>query len=84
MTPKEKAKWLVNDKYYQPLTVHLNLDNNSNQMWEYAKLCAHILVDECIKYTWSWDWYKRQTYIDVQDELKSDYWKEVKTEIDKL
>ena len=84
MTPAEKAKWLVNDCYYQPITIYLNVNNNSGTMWDYAKRCATIAVDELIVSTWSWDWYKRQKYIDVQDELKSDYWKQVKEEIEKL
>ena len=48
MTPVEKAKHLVNERYYQPLTLHLNINNNSKQMWEYAKLCASIAVNEVL------------------------------------
>lgn len=48
MTAKEKAKELVNEKYYQPITLHLNVNSNSREMWEYAKRCALIAIEEVI------------------------------------
>jgi hypothetical protein len=48
MTAIEKAKYLVNENYYQPLTIHLNVNNNSKQMWAYAKRCAVITVEEIV------------------------------------
>jgi hypothetical protein len=48
MTAAEKAKELVNERFYQPLTLHLNVNNNSKQMWAYANLCASIAVNEVL------------------------------------
>ncbi len=41
-----------------------------------AKILAHIVADECFK-----EAYKQGTEISL---IRQDYWKEVKTEIDKL
>lgn len=80
MTPTEKAKELVNERYYQPLTLHLNVNNNSKQMWEYAKRCALIVTDELIasfgQYTGMYD----QEFFDGAKQ----YWQEVRAEIEKL
>lgn len=74
MTPKEKAKDLVNQKYYQPLTLHLNVNNNSKQMWAYAQRCAHIAVDEVIAVIYPAH--------DAFEAIRVDYWQEVKKQID--
>lgn len=47
MTADKKAKELVNS-FYQPLGL-LHCQVSSNQMWEHAKQCAIIAVDEIIK-----------------------------------
>ena len=46
MTPKEKAKELVNS-FYQPLG-YLKCSVCSDEMWEHAKQCALIAVDEIL------------------------------------
>lgn len=83
MSAAEKAKQLVNERYYQPLTLHLNVSNNSKQMWEYAKLCASIAVNEVLtalvqiigdeRYMWS-EYQLSQVR----------YWESVIIEIEKL
>lgn len=80
MTAVEKAKELVNEKYYQPLTLHLNVNNNSKQMWEYAKLCALIAVKELIKSFGEYTGMHDQEFFD-SERL---YWEQVKVEIEKL
>ena len=71
MTPKEKSKELVN--------VYLDITKRSLDIkgWFYdidiAKQCALIAVDELIKAVES-DW----SFM----EIRQDYWKEVKLEID--
>lgn len=70
MTPKEKAIELVN-KY-----------NNNDHLYysitiEQAKICALIAVDEMLNADW---------FIPTKEDFTrwSDYWKEVKQEIEKL
>lgn len=80
MTAVEKAKQLVNEKFYQPITLHLNVNNNSKQMWEYAKLCALITVGELIAS------YAQYTGMYDQEFFTSEmrYWEQVKVEIEFL
>ena len=74
MTPKEKAKELVNC-FYQPLG-HLKCGVSSGQMWGYAKSSALVVVKEC------YDESDRQgTKISL---IRQGYLNEVKTEIEKL
>ena len=80
MTTAEKAKELVNEGYYQPLTLHLNVSNNSKEMWEYAKRCALIVSDELIA---SFSQYTGMYYQEFFDGGKQ-YWQEVRSEIEKL
>ena len=69
MTPKEKAKDLV-DKYYHLFSVELE-----NTIADYeAKECSLIAVDEILNYDNQF----------IQTEEQFNYWKEVKQEIDKL
>ncbi len=69
MTPKEKAKDLV-DKYYHLFSVELE-----NTITDYeAKECSLIAVDEILNYDNQF----------IQTEEQFNYWKEVKQEIDKL
>lgn len=89
MTPKEKARWLVNDQYYQPLTIHLNLSNNSKEMWEYAKRCATICVDEIIEanpviWTYRVDPGVEDSEVTYTVSSNRPYWQEVKKEIESL
>jgi len=73
MTPKEKAKYIVDRMYY-------TISNNGSYMgensiphkWEEAKKCALIAVDEIIKVLNS----------DINPLVN--YWYEVKQEIEKL
>lgn len=43
---EKKAKELVN-QFYQPLG-HLNIYESAGNMWEHAKQCAIIAVDEIL------------------------------------
>ena len=75
MTPKEKAE-IITGRF---------VALSPNTSLYFHKQCALIVVDEIINNcTWSWNWYKKQGYIDVRDELKTDYWQEVKQEIESL
>jgi len=84
MTPKEKAKELV-DKFYQRFPLKMNVITRKGDLsWEYdnwneAKQCALIAVDELIRIApWGSD-------IDgeIEDDSK-EYYIEVKHEIEKL
>jgi hypothetical protein len=76
MTPKEKAKDLVNS-FYQPLG-YLKCGVNNTIMWEHAKQCALIAVDEVLKYQ------PYDVYTIEQCNNVNNYWNEVKQEIEKL
>lgn len=72
MTPKEKAKELFG-KFAMYLRANLMYDEEAN---EDAKQCALIAVDEIINTI---------EFSSQVDELsKTNYWKEVKQEIEKL
>ena len=84
MTPKEKAKELV-DKFYQlfPLqkdvisiygTLSWEYDN-----WKQAKQCALIAVDEILKLE-----NNNGYYFDGTNVTSISFWQEVKQEIEKL
>jgi len=90
MTPKEKAKEIVN-KYW---SIGEQEWQDTPLTWEEAKQCALIAVDEVIKYHESLynEGFKDvhialsspiKTYNDILNPLLK-YWKEVKQEIDKL
>jgi hypothetical protein len=83
MSAADKAKHLVNERYYQPLTLHLNVNNNSKQMWEYAKVCALITVEEVIKAR-PYYFYPNRKVTRIEDHSMIEYWQEVKAEIEKL
>lgn len=77
MTPKEKAKELV-DKFYQRFPLKMNVITTRGDLsWEYdswneAKQCALIAVDEILgQFIWR-----------PSDGLS--YWEEVKQEIENL
>jgi hypothetical protein len=78
MTPKEKAKELV-DKFYQRFPLKMNVITTRGDLsWEYdswneAKQCALIAVDEILNIK----------SVDRDYDL-STYWEEVKQEIEKL
>jgi len=80
MTAAEKAKDLVNEKYYQPLTLHLNVNNNSREMWDYAKRCANIVADELITSFGQYEGMYDQEFFDSAKH----YWESVKIEINGL
>lgn len=71
MTPKEKALELVNS-FYQPLG-YLKCGVNNTIMWEHAKQCALIAVNEI-----------RNTKGTHANYTEYYYWKEVKREIENL
>ena len=84
MTPKEKAKELV-DKFYQlfPLDRHVTV-TEGDLSWEYnswqqSKQCALIAVDEVLE---------ELDHLPFDDQYfgtsKMKYWQEVKQEIEKL
>ena len=82
MTPKEKAKELV-DKYY----------NVGDQEFDYSKEFALIAVDEIIKERYFYNEHFKQNSklkyhieIELAERLEAtrNYWNEVKHEIEKL
>ena len=77
MTPKEKAKELV-DKYFYLFSVELE---NTIENYE-AKECALIAVDEIIECTPSVDMYPPNCQ-SIHSRVR-EYWQEVKQEIEKL
>lgn len=91
MTPKEKAKELIDKMYYSGRYL-----DGENYIPEAAilraKQCALIAVDEIIKsepsYPSNVDWDDvggtHQYYYEAQREEALIYWKEVKQEIEKL
>ena len=87
MTPKEKANEILDKfrKFVRYWDSYNDCPLPEKKVMKELKQCALIAVDEIINNcTWSWDWYKKQGYIDVQDELKTDYWHQVKKEIEQL
>ena len=88
MTPKEKAEELV-DKFYQLFPLQSEVITSIGELtWEYdnwkqAKQCALIAVDEIILSTFSKQWYDKIKII-PSDYLLTDYWQEVKIEIENL
>lgn len=78
MTPKEKAEELVQSMY----NVDVFEDYNTPRMqYTYAIRCALIAVDEIIKAIKD-----ENLYIQGETNISEiiDYWKEVKTEIEKI
>ena len=79
MNTNEKAKELVNS-FYQPITINLNSVgkyNNSNQMWNHAKQCALISVDEIISI--------KRDFLEYNSEnIFREYWEQVRKEIENL
>jgi|688.fasta_scaffold1810572_2 hypothetical protein len=73
MTPKEKASE-IQERYYQLIIELINVNNG----FYYSKHCALIAVDELIKSTPTFD--NKHFF----DEGASEYWQEVKQEIEKL
>jgi hypothetical protein len=91
MTPKEKAKELV-DKFYQRFPLKMNVITTRGDLsWEYdswneAKQCALIAVDELIEsFNSIYDASIRniEKYSGAKYGMK-DYWAEVKQEIEAL
>jgi len=85
MTPKEKAKELV-DKFYQRLPLKMDVITiRGGLSWEYdswneAKQCALIAVDEILNYDIK---AKSEAQFVIQKRIE-DYWNEVKQEIKNL
>jgi hypothetical protein len=75
MTPKEKAKQLV-DKYIALTDGWVYGISN----WEHKKKCALIAVDESEKSEYN----VLIKFGFVTENYKSDYWQQVKTEIENL
>lgn len=86
MTPKEKAKQLV-DKFYQT-TPHESWINQPIEIgkeykaWEQSKQCALIAVDEIIESRPSLPELLNGGYL--SEEILLSNWQEVKQEIEKL
>ena len=77
MTPKEKAKYLV-DKY-------LDIDSKYEYLsYSMAKQCALIAVDEILEWPQVHDLQKLCDYSDEFYVRPSRYWTEVKQEIEQL
>jgi hypothetical protein len=79
MTPKEKAKQLV-DKFisYSYFSNGNNAMNRQYQQEDNAKQCALIAVDEILNAI-SFNMYDEEEYNKVDE-----FWEEVKNEIEKL
>jgi hypothetical protein len=82
MTPKEKAQELI-DAFYQHLPLEENVTTSDGVLsweydgWENAKQCALIAVDEIINLNYN--------LLEYYGNLSStEYWQEVKQEIEKL
>ena len=82
MTPKEKAQELI-DAFYQHLPLEENVITSDGVLsweydgWENAKQCALIAVDEIINLNYN--------LLEYYGNLSStEYWQEVKQEIEKL
>jgi hypothetical protein len=78
MTPKEKAKKLV-DEFYQRFPLEMDVVTTRGDLsWEYdnwkeAKQCALIAVDEILKI---------ELLVESVDDYYLRYWKEVRSIID--
>ena len=77
MTPKEKAKELVNKMYGSDINDFESLKNNHPEDFQLSKDCALIAVDEMLFLI-----NKLRLYIRYDDEIK--FFIEVKQEIDRL
>ena len=88
MTPKEKAENLVDNFYNVIGKNYSKRDGFGTQLFEEAKQCALIAVDEIIKqFVGVYDSLKDAGVLDsasVQDSANYKYWQEVKQEIEKL
>ena len=73
-TPKEKAEELVENHYDKMF--YLRDGYNSSEVYEVAKQCALIAVDEIMKAV-GWE------YLELGVD-RGNYWQEVKIEIKKL
>ena len=76
MTPKEKAKELVN-KFYSKVDEERLL---VNKYWSNAKCCALIAVDEILEYIPKFEYGQGEKTTTTE----YDYWQEVKQEIENL
>jgi hypothetical protein len=80
MTPIEKAKELVDKMYY--CQRYVDGENYIPlEAYKRAKQCALIAVDITIKSTFSEKWYEKNKIIPA-DYLLTEYWEEVKQEIE--
>jgi len=83
MTPKEKAKELINKMEsqtfsYQPYAgAHYNIEEIG---WEAGKKCALIAVDEILEEILPLDYHPFGSYCNP----KIEYWKQVKSILEKL
>ena len=89
MTPKEKAEELV-DKFYQRFPLEMDVITTRGDLsWEYdnwkeAKQCALIAVDEILKVTAPYPDRFEDYYQALEPKMTSEYWLELKKEIEKL
>ena len=77
MTPKEKARELVNKMYGSDINDFESLKNNHPEDFQLSKDCALIAVDEMLFLI-----NKLRLYVRYDDEIK--FFIEVKQEIDRL
>lgn len=82
MTPQEKAKELVNS-LYQPLG-YLKCGVSSGMMWEHAKQCALIAVEQIIIQIHAYRILLDKTNFLETNAVHVEYWQKVKQEINKL
>jgi hypothetical protein len=81
MTPKQKAKELVNKMYGSDINDFESLKNNHPEDFQLSKDCSLIAVDEIIKSK-----QEDSSYCDEDGEWHNfmDFWQEVIEEIEKL
>jgi len=86
MTPQEKALDLIVkfENIEMILEEKGEYDYYPSIPGEVAKKAAMICVDEIIPCTWKLQTYKRWTLIDVAEETTTEYWNQVKIELQKL
>ena len=83
MTAKEKAEQLIQRFYFSlPNNGSQTGINNVNDRWEEGKKCALIAVDEIINSNPTYE--SSNPFLGTRTYENTNYWKDVKKEIEKL
>ncbi len=82
MSPEEKAKEIFDNFSFNRKrdgsVEYIRLSSDD------AKKCAIICVEQIIPCTWKLSTYKKQGVIDVDERTTTDYWLEVKKELESM